>query len=596
MIKEINNLIANIDEKYFIENLVPSNGLHLWLQLDNDSKRIRENSKYYFVKKSKSKKKYFEIKDEKLFEIENLKDIPLREYYSGYLTMNKTPERKIHSVSPYVVWIKKKFLDEAKGSFKSYFNKLKEYHEEKEYSKIDIIHKFCEQQLIELIKSFKQLDELDDNAYIKTYFNQDLDKIKNGYKYYLGSCLFTKPDYNKKEGEFGLSNFLNGDNNKKLFLMHKTSRFYVNNRISREEAYNLYLFGKLLTNKPNSKLPNPLPIFIEQDELNKEVIELYNREGKHSFHEVISSLFETRRVDLLNYYLIFWSRNLGLSIKDQDYVPKFKYFLKNFIIKNVMGVLDKEKRLIQDEEIKNIFQLERIFDSKIFYQIQKSTGYRFGALMNNYFSNVITPPKGYEIRHITKLNLLRFRKLIYDYIYKSKSELITQYIFNKLLLSTIIDNIKTDEKRSNEFKIKELINIQLSLNKNFGGEDMASKIPELRDKLYTLLNNENQHISSDEEFAFNAGQLVYYLIYQSETSNKTHALLEPYISKSDPNLFKLAITRGIEKYKHNFPFGTKKFQKLTSEILGYDCNKIIKDMLPILLAGYFSNSMLLDKQ
>lgn len=125
---------------------------------------------------------------------------------------------------------------------------------------------------------------------------------------------------------------------------------------------------------------------------------------------------------------------------------------------------------------------------------------------------------------------------------------------------------------------------------------MASKIPELRYKLYTLLNNENQHISSDEEFAFNAGQLVYYLIYQSETSNKTHALLEPYISKSDPNLFKLAITRGIEKYKHNFPFGTKKFQKLTSEILGYDCNKIIKDMLPILLAGYFSNSMLLDKQ
>jgi len=124
---------------------------------------------------------------------------------------------------------------------------------------------------------------------------------------------------------------------------------------------------------------------------------------------------------------------------------------------------------------------------------------------------------------------------------------------------------------------------------------MASKIPELREKLKKLLNDEEYHLTNeDEEFAFDAGQLIYYIIYQSEALNKTHALLEPYISKNDPYLFKFTITRGIEQYKHKFPFGTKKFPKLASEVLGYDCKTKIKEMLPILLAGYFSNSLLFD--
>jgi hypothetical protein len=72
-------------------------------------------------------------------------------------------------------------------------------------------------------------------------------------------------------------------------------------------------------------------------------------------------------------------------------------------------------------------------------------------------------------------------------------------------------------------------------------------------------------------------------------------LLEPYISKNDPALFKGMIARGIEQYKHALNFGHRRFNKLASEVLGYECTTPIKELLPVILAGYFFNSMIFEK-
>lgn len=119
---------------------------------------------------------------------------------------------------------------------------------------------------------------------------------------------------------------------------------------------------------------------------------------------------------------------------------------------------------------------------------------------------------------------------------------------------------------------------------------MASKIPEFQERVKKLFSDPDYHISGDDEFAFDAGQIIYYILYQSETAKKTHALLEPFISKSEPSLFKLTISRGIEQYKHALFFGHKNFNRLAGEVLGYECKTSIKDLLPTVLAGYFSNS------
>ncbi|MGB9702975.1 MAG: hypothetical protein ACPL1A_09685 [Candidatus Kapaibacteriota bacterium] len=591
MIKEISNFVEKIPDNYFTEGLTPAEGLHIWIKLDEQGNVAEKES--YRVKTTGKTKKYY---DKNNNECDFPYKIIIREAYSGIISINKSldaPAKKIHSSNPFVIWFKKQNENEIIGLLKRYFDNTKKYYEEEDYDLINKTQEFLENNLYKLLnEAFEQFKDLKATDYIKIYFDIDLEIVKKGYENYLGSNLYNKSDYNLDNDEYGLSGFLNGDNVKKIFIMHKTSHFNVNNHISKKEAYNLYLFEKLISNKPLPKLPNPLPIFIDEEELNFKVIKIYGREGVKSFHEIIKRILEQHKRDLTNYYLIFWSRQGGLTIHDLDFVSSFRYHLIDFEIINLFGVKDTF-----EGPISNIFEFEiqivqRLFNNVL---IQKT---KDGGINFRYFDDI-----EYKSQYMTKTthnNILKYRKSFYDFIYKSKIDAITYSVFYNLCMSSILDDINHDEIKNGyhtlDRNIKEKLNIFFSLNKNFGGEDMASKIPSLRDKLKKLLEEPEKHIETDEEFAFNAGQLIYYIVFQSETANKTHALLEPYVSKTDPNLFKVTITRGIEQYKHKLPFGTKRFQKLASEVLGYDSQTNIKELLPILLAGYFSNSVLFESK
>jgi len=245
-------------------------------------------------------------------------------------------------------------------------------------------------------------------------------------------------------------------------------------------------------------------------------------------------------------------------------------------------------------KLDNVFEFETVLLPKIFNNTLV-VHTKKGDVLLKYFEQVnpsYTTVVNYQ-------NVLKYRKSFYDFIYKSRRESITGVMFYDLMMSGILDDIKHYKHADS---IKEKLNILFSLNanfdpenNNFGGLDMSSIIPELQSKLNQILGDgDGLHIASDEEFAFAAGQLIYYILYQSETSNKTHALLEPYLTKSDPELFKTAITRGIEQYKHKLRFGHRRLQRLASEVLGYKPTKKIKDLLPVLLAGYFSDCLVFE--
>lgn len=593
MISEIVNFVERINAKYFTEGLIPSDGLHIWIKLNDDGSLNQK--KYYFVKSTKSKIEYF---NEYMEKTDFPNEIVLMEFYSSIIAQNKgldLPAKKIHSSSPYAIWFKKKSYNSLVSNLKGYFQNTKKFYEELHNPMIDTVSNFLKLNLISIVEQSNLIiKNLKDENYIKIYFDVDIKLLKNGYENYLGSNLFNKSDYNLSENELGLSGFLNGDNVKKLFLMHKTkhhnNKFHVNNHISKKEAFNLFLFEKLLLSKPNAKLPNPLPIFIDSEELlNEKMIALFDREGVKSFHEIIKKLYYEHKRDLGNYYLIFWTKFGGLTIQDIDFVPLFEFKLKDFYIHNYF-LNDSSDRTIED-----LFQFENDIVQKIFNNvlIQKSKDNKTSF---KYFDEI-----EYNPQYMTKtnfINVLKYRKSFYDFIYKAKRNSIQAKSFYDLMISSIIDDIKHINNKTgysaSEYNTREKLNIFFSLNKNFGGIDMGSIIQPLQDKLKILLNEQTAHIGSDEEFAFDSGQLVYYLIYQSEAANKTHALMEPYISKNEPAQFKVALSRGIEQYKHKLPYGTKKFQKLASEVLGWETNTKIKDLLPIFLAGYFSNSLLFE--
>ena len=614
MITEIVNFIKHIDESYMTEKLKPSEGLHILIKLD-DKGNLAEIDNWIIKKNTEPEDvpKYYEF--------------GIRDYYSTWISNNKTMDigdgkdkMQITSVNPFTLFFKKTSLESG-----IIFKKIQTYYKnildlkirdeklkftEQEINRINLIKKFLENELKSTLQNLSSvIDNLDKEDKkkkehkIKIYFDEDITSLRKAYEIYLENKLLLlaednainiKVIENGKETIYGMTSFLNTfGEEKKPFISHQTTNFKVNSRYESTIHKELYKFKRMLENK---KLPNPLPIFIDKQELNDDVVRLFNREGIKGYRDIIKELVKNHKRDLSNYYLIFWSKYTNLEIKDFDFVPLFKFYLDDFKIITYFSKQIKE----DTQKIKNVFDFERYIVHKIFNNllVKESDEKKNGELSYSlkYFDNI-----EYNSKYMTKttyLNVMKYRKSFYDFIYKSKQNAISNKNFRDILISGIIDDIKHDEykngKHTKDINIREKLNIFFSLNKNFGGEDMGSKILPLQEKLKSILNNSDVHIETDEEFAFSAGQLVYYLIYQSETANKTHSLMEPYISKSNPQLFKAAIAKGIDRYKHKLPFGTKKFQKLASEVLGWDTETEIKDLLPLFLAGYFFNSLLFE--
>jgi len=588
LIAELSKFVEKIPDYYFTEGIEPTEGLHIYIQLNDHGAEIKR--KVYLIKQAKKQKEVFEVTGDNLRLCDFPNELIIMDYYSGIISTNKAidiPSKKILTASPFVLGFKVKNRLSIKNNISNYYKKLSAFFEQKDQELISRIKNYSENRLFQVLKEIfdNLVDNIKDDKYIKIYYQADIKIQKNGYINYLSKNLFNKDDYNTKNGEYGLSGFLNGDNQKKPFLMHKSSRFLVNNRVHKKEVFNLYQFSKLIEKK---KLPKPLPVFIDNDELNEEVIQLYNRRKLQSYHHIIEEIFREHKKDIGNYYIIYWTKYKDLRIHDLDYVNNFIYELHDYTISNLFDV--KENR---DQRIENIFQFENIIIQKIFNN-SLVTKTKEGHVLYKYFDDI-------DSKYMTKstyLNIIKYRKNIYDFIYKSKFSAISNMMFNDMMMRSITSDIKSDEIKNNYHTmdkiIKEKMNIYFSFNIKFGGTDMASKIPVLQEKLKVLLDNDDKHIESDEEFVFNAGQLIYYIISQSETANKSHAMLEPYLSKSNLELFKNTLTRGIDQYKHKLNFGTKRFQKLASEILGWESNISIKNNLPVLLAGYFSKSILYE--
>jgi CRISPR-associated protein Csh1 len=442
-----------------------------------------------------------------------------------------------------------------------------------------------------VIKDKIKLDYIDKIIWIN--FKVNTNTIKDASNRFYKEKIFNKNFYNITHNNtvYGLSNYLNGDNEKKLFLKHKTATFDVNNLIPLDYALTLQKFDSLL--KTNS-LPNPLPIFIDKEELNNKVIKIFNDENKKiSYSEIIRKIYKEHKEDLNNYYIL---NNFKKKIVDFDFVSLFRYEI-NMEITDFFGIYKNKKILID-----NIFYFESFIIHKIFNNSLVVKKKKLDYYYTKYFEDINQK----YVRSAIVTLLYKYRKAIYDYIYKSKVEAINGIMFKDILVTTIFDDIKQDDNYSKEYSIKEKLNIYFSVNhhfdknnKNFGGYFMPSKIPELENRIRAVANYENEHLNNDEEFAYAAGQIIYYLLLQNESTNKSHALLEPFIQKTESILFKDTITKTINKYKHSLEWygksGKGRFEKLTSEILGFEPEKKINELQPYILAGYFAKSFKYEK-
>ena len=331
MIREIINFTKDIIEDcpdIMQRNLKPNGGLYIFVDIDEAGNWVNENGVYgqdYLYLKTNDSESSIPISEITALE-EEVKRVGT--------SMNKVLDKssQIFSCSPYAVVFKKKSLTNEKipgikgekicKLLPFYFENARKLCPLEEQQRIVSFESICGIILKELENFIREqadekkivlIDQLKDDEYISIYLRSvSLNDYKKAHDCYLKDKLYNKGEFNKTVNGilYGVSGFLNGLNDKKLFLVHRTACMDEGlcGRISFEEALLLDKFQSLILRKV---LPNPLPIAVNQLE-NKLFLKLFHEnETPLSYRELIKSLFEQHEIkELSDFYLLNYSKKI----------------------------------------------------------------------------------------------------------------------------------------------------------------------------------------------------------------------------------------------------------------------------------------------
>lgn len=583
--------------------LTPKEGIYICLHLEN------KNGEWFIDIRQYQNASYKKNK-----ELDGFLKICTEVLKSGWMVnTNKcfdTPEKAIHSCSPYMIAFKKDSLTKQgkgaslAGRLNRYFSKAKELlDDEGEKGRIDEFKNSLnsDDKLNSLLQTLPDFDKIKEGEYIVIFLDEPIEKYRKTHNKYLQDKLFNTNEYNSVNqlGEIvGTSDFFNGLNVKKPFLQHHTASFSIPGRITDSEAKSLNDFKEIVGRSPRI-LPQPLPIFIFKDELTK-AVSLFREEAssdsKKTYAQIFQELHNNRNVELANFYLLFYNRG---EIKDFDFVSKFEYELK-----------DQNGNTWQVDDLfkytgSHSFSIDTVFEVMPKLMIDMFNNAlivktKTGELQFKWFDEIEAK---YCKSDKTYLLVLKYRLAFYDFIYKSKRQAVTQTMFEDIMLTGILEDIRLDKFKENShteyFNIHRKLNILFSLHKNFQPFHknplfMANKTIELS-AFMTGLTKAEGHIQTDDQLAFAIGQVIYYILSKSKTEDRSYKRLEPFLQQTEAEQLRQALVRIFNTYKHE-PF-SRKFRHPFSEVMGYETSCNMRELLPMMLAGYFSkNQLFADKQ
>lgn len=530
-----------------------------------------------------------------------LKEVLPREMNTSYIESNKKiSDFKIHSASPYALKLKKSSLEDSnwmeswKEHLEKYFEKVLEKtetdHTEEEKNIQKCFIKWCQQQLPQWLAEQEEYTKLKSGEYIIVYLlNFSAEEYQHVHENYLLDNLFNTSDYNEEVGDkvYGLSNFFNGDNSKKPYLQHRTAPFGINGRISKNAALKLYLFD--LYRRAGAFKTNPLPVFIDQKQLNNEVVNTLKQEGTNiSFHALLKKLHANANGDLGNYYLIYILRG---EIRDVDFVSAFQYKVQGADIQHLFSKQEGTRK------IKSIFDFEHevvqvIFNNQVVQRLGDNKGFRY-----RYFDEVEYNPK--YLTATTWHLLMEYRTAFYDYIYKSRRQAVTSTMFHDIMKKGILDDLRHDEVKNDQHSktsdIYRKLNIWFSLWNFFDNDinttEMTKNLERHRTQMTALIAGE-EVVIEDEFYGFIVGQVLWYLFNKSKSSDTSYANLELVLQKQRLADLKFAVLKLFDAYKHD-KYWSGNFNKPFSIIQHESPTKLdVKDLLPYILGGFFSNNMI----
>ncbi len=588
MITEIVNFIESLPQEVFSWGEYAQKGLYIELSLDGKGRIVEEEPPEIELLTAK--------KDEELSDLLQRcfhRQVLSKHMFGANRSFDSTNKIFIYTASPFAFGFKKKSIKEKewsriKAGIDNYFKRAKELIDSNNEMQLDWANRFelfCREELFDWINTVQEYKELGDNLVTWIYLRgPSVEDFKIIHDRYLECMVLLGNE------DSGISDALSKFPSKKMFMSHQSAPFVENRKITRREGLFVWQFFEL---KRRKVFPNPLPVFIDQRELNNTVIKLYNREGTLSWSELIRRIFEDHSKDLSNYYLFFF---VGNEIADLDFVPSFQYYLRDMYISQFFRTSYTSEVEKTPQKIDNIFDFEKDVANVIFNgQLVRENWLRyFGDIDSKYMSDA------------TYVLMMKYRKAFYDYIYKSRRQAISSTMFHDIMWQTIHELIHLDEDMKNDYRIRERLDIWFGLyhyfdSSNQNSIDMVNKSREILEHLQKAIEVDEPILRNDDDFAFAAGQLIRYLLQQSKSAQRTHALLEPFLQKVQPKQFKQALAKTFDTYKHEITLYSGEnrypFDKLMSEVLGYEPNSAnMKELMPMVLAGYFARSVLFSKK
>lgn len=607
MLKELVTFTDSLKEQGMANiGVVPKEGLHVVLTLKQEEDRIYWSPDsfvpYVYSKKDKTVS-------------EPLQKCAAWAQAAWMVNTNKCfdlPAKGIHSCSPFCLAFKRESL---KGGAKyndakvkspervnAYFAKAFELlDDEAEKQRAELFKQALnsEEKLEAILSQIPEYESIKDANYIVFYLNEPLDVYQKANTKYLADKLFNTNQYNVTIGEnvYGTSDFFNGFPTKKAYLSHQTGSFDIAGRISSSEARSLFEFQDIIG---RNILPRPLPIFVDREELKHDSVALFKKGAEDGerlgYKEIIETLHENpkHKDDIGNYYLLFY---LAGEIKDFDFVSKFDYYLKDEA-GNSWRVYDYFS-INYKPTVTNVFDFQysilvSIFNNSLVVKT-KTGGFQY-----KFFDDIDAK---YCKSDNTYLLVIKYRKAFYDFIYKSKRQAITRSMFDDILQTSILDDLRLDEikngNHTQNYSIRQKLNIWFSLSENFEqnhkpNNTMANKLRVHRDFIQKLTKNEAS-IETDEQYAFTVGQVIYYLFTKSKTADTSYKRLEPFLQQVHAKELNKALARLFDTYKHE-TFSSN-FRTPFAEVMAYETKASIRDLMPTTLAGVFSqNALFSDKE
>jgi len=476
-----------------------------------------------------------------------------RDYYSCYLNSNKAfGDKKIHNVNYLSLFVKlDSFINEKKrlsnDKITEMFEDFKTFSKFKKKEEIETLKVFkdeinTQERLNDIDVKYNLIDEKRESIvetaitnniknYIKIFFDEYIGKYKKESKFYYAIKIFNDIKYSKKLNKeiWGLSNSNMGLNSKKPYLESKTKQ-------------------------------NTVPFFLSDENalMLKRFFDWLKFQGYEDTYPLKNNLFLTKH-----------SKNDEAIIDDFDFIPnREKRLPKSIYYKNYLLARDG-KRIIEDNTIDLLWELEEKID-EIFYNNQ---------LKNNYFNEVWSKlDKSFQnLIYITRPGMVNYFK-------KHDSKAFYQ-IIKKHASDFILEHIKHDR----------MLRAQLSLNLKFSllshkGESVMD-IKVMQETIINKLETSNYENLKIDEFFYLSGQVVKYLIGQSERHEKKGDLLEPFLRSNNARKIKKDIEFTYFKYKHKISLHYVKFNNAIALIMAFNGEDKLSINMDAFLVGALSENI-----